>query len=281
MRVIVEDGATFYPHNYLGLVGPVKFINNGTIIADYGGDVYWYPEAWFVNLGLIDISTYTVSFDQSQFPDSTSHEIGTFVNRGTVQFSKSGGTIYADGGQVYQCEHGVFKYTFGATTYSSASTLFKLSVDGYIGVNFEKDYKLPSYQTLLYWDEASYADQSKKGVFIGGITEFTNGPGTIATPQILCLDGSIGYLYLYSLFDGTCSKHGTGYTNTINAAPVGGVCNKNLVPKELTDLVASCPVSKNCGIDTGTPIGDSNSASSFPVSLALLVSLMGFLFYQH
>jgi hypothetical protein len=284
LRVLVDYGSKFYPDEYFTIVGPVKFFNNGTVVSDSAGDWYWHPDAWFVNLGLWDLTTL-VYFYSSQYPDNTYHDIGTFVNRGTVSFTKSGGYLYYSGsgtgsGKFLQCEHGVLKYTYGATTTSSASTFFQLSLDGYIGVNFEKDYKTIS-QTLFYWDEAQYADTkySKKGVFVGDVTEFTNGPGTVATPQILCADGDFGYLYLYNLFDGSCSKHGSKYTNSFNDPPTGGVCKA--LPDEINFPIASCPASKNCGIDTGKPIGESDSASSLPVSLALLVSLIGFLFYQH
>jgi hypothetical protein len=279
-----EYGSELYPDSDFQLLGPVVFVNNGTITSDNSGDIYWHPESWFVNLGQIDISDYTISMYGSSFPDGTTKNIGTFVNKGTISFLNSGGSIsyYSTTykGEFKQCNDGVLKFTFGTKASSSSSTFNGLSLDGWIGVVFEEDYTLSSYYNLFSWDESLYQNEDEKGIFVGNVDEFTKGPGkVIPTAQILCANEN-GNIYLYSLKDGSCSKQaGTSYTNSINDGPTGGVCNPTDVPKEIGELVASCPVGADCGLATGHPLGTGSTASSIPVSLALLVSLVGFLFY--
>jgi len=111
----------------------------------------------------------------------------------------------------------------------------------------------------------------------GNVDEFTDGPVSVYTPQLICISPTSGYVYLYPLADGTCSKHSSSYVNSISSL-TGGACAN--VAKAIMNLQPRCPVSAKCGIDTGTPVGDS-SANHLPVSLALLVSLLGFLFYQY
>jgi hypothetical protein len=289
----VTNTGAFDPDGNVFLAGKVYFVNDGTITTTSTTYIYADTDSWFVNTGLIDIAGDYIYLESTQFPDNTYHDVGTVVNRGTIQFSKNGAeVIFDDGknGQFYQCNDGIIKYYWDNTVSSGYYSQFsQLSVDGWIGVIFDKDYTV-SYQTLFTWETSHYQDVKdypKQGFFDGNVAEFTKGPGTIASPQILCGDATssttTGRFYLYPLSKGSCSKQ-TGVdkaSNSINPSPTGGVCNKNNVPESITKLEASCSSDKNCGLDTGKPPFQSGNANNLPVSLALLVSLIGLLFSQY
>jgi hypothetical protein len=280
LRVHIDKDAWFFHSSSFYLFGGVEFINSGTFYSDKGSNIYSQAKSMMYNLGLVDVVSSYILWSSCNFPDGTAQNIGSIVNRGTVQ-STGGYVSFArsKGAEFIQCSDGVIKLQFGSDHPSSTSWYFAgLQVDGYLGILFQKGYTLSTYESLFSWDSSLYQDKTFKGLFVGSITEFTKGPGIVPTPQQIC-SGSGGYAYIYQLLKGTCSAQaGSTYSVLVNPSPLGGVCKD--VPKDIMDMDAPGKAANNVGIDTGAPAGKGpNSASSISFSLALLVSFIGFLFY--
>jgi len=290
LMVITEEDAEIIHDGYVILL-PYSWIwNNGTWIV--GDTAYFYIDQsyGFLNLGYCDI-TSSLYFYGSEFTSAkTGDEVGDVINRGTIQITNGGNVYwYTDAGTFYQCDDGVIKliYDVSTTGQSSGYSYFsRIYLDGKIGVTITSDYYDAdiSYISLFQYDEAQYsAEIISPGVFIGDGTEYTvdeDGGSYLLYPQLVCVDPTIGYVYLYPLFEGTCSSHYSKYTNLFNPAPVGGVCDK--LDDSIKNAEARCNIGgEECGFP-GTPGGGGgdSSATSLHFSLAILVSLMAYLYYQ-
>jgi hypothetical protein len=275
--VQVEDGSTTTMNSEFALTGTVTLINNGTWVYDSGDYLYFDVQAYWVNLGLMNvINHYNDYIYGTEFPGlSTYTDAGTMVNMGTIQFSNTGGLNFQQAtGTFYQCNHGIMKFGYGSdfTTTPGTVTLPHVKLDGYIGI-YNSDPTVPLDGTELFsW---IFDASDSEGLFTGNV-------GLVVSPSLtqkICYEdtatsGPVS-LYAYPLLTTTDILCPSGYSLYVSLDPTD-VCSS--LPASITALegVASCPAGNNCGFDTGVPAGEPSpaSASTLAIPFAFLVSLV-------
>jgi hypothetical protein len=302
-QVIVAPTATVTIDQtlYLGLIGSVLFINQGTIQFYTSLQLYAGPSSIIINQGLINLNR-TVNFQASSYPGEGA-TTGTFVNSGVIDVTTSGGSIYyysSGQGDFYQCDGGSLNYAYGFPTpsdYPYYSTFFKVHPDGYLGLHIADGYTVTS-QTLFYWDSASYTGKLPFEIWEGDISSTVNDENLAPSLYQICYDYSSGVAYLYPVeLPKTCSDYSSSYDSLSNLSPSGGVCSKlevdaagNDTPaKVFLTMDARCSVDglklnpdASCHtFDAGTPATASpSSGSTTTISFTFFVSCLAYLFFS-
>jgi len=277
--------STFELDGTLGLFGNVQVLTFGNTTLTSATTIYQDAQTYWVNFGNLDVSNgNSFSIYGSSFTSSTTSNIGTFVNKGTVNVYQSSDISYEpqNDGTFLQCKDGVIKLAYGYPSVGDAPgyiSLSQLSLDGYIGVYIDNSYPF-SNEYPLYWDASYYATASDK-IWTGTLDVFSYTQGNLfPIYEVFCYDtssASYGYLYLKPLSTSICTTTTSkGYFGSSVAcsgldADIPGFDN----------YVTYCPVGAECGLPTGVPLFASTSSGSFlSASLALVVSLLVCLYLQ-
>jgi len=275
--VQVDEAATVTMNNYFYLIGTITLINNGVWIYDSSSYMDFNVDAYWVNLGLMQVINYSNDYIQgTYFPGlSTATDAGTMVNMGTITFSNHGGLDFQYGtGTFLQCKHGIMKWGYGVDgTNPGSVTLPSITIDGFIGFYFESASDVPASGSSLFDFVPEKDGNLPFGSFTSLFDTVTKGPGVLDSPRIVCFSAG-GSVDLYGLVDDV--KCPQDYYQTLLPIAVGNACSD--LPASIKNLedTASCPAGADCGIKTGSPAGEPNpnSAHSLAVHLAFLVSLV-------
>jgi len=274
----VEYDSTVTMLNEFALTGTVTLVNNGTWIYNSGQYMYFDVQAYWVNLGLINVINHDNDFiTGTSFPGLAAvTNAGSLINMGTIQFSAGGGIDFnSRTGNFLQCKHGILKFAYGVTGGDAGTVTFpSIVLDGYIGIYYDPSAIVPSTYATLFTFVPETSGDLPSGSFTSLFDTITVGPGTIPTTQIVCFDKVSGDVYIYSLIDKPICP--TGENQDLTTIITGDACSS--LPDSITNLqaTASCPAGANCGFNTGAPAGEPNpnSANSVAAPLAFLVSLV-------
>jgi hypothetical protein len=271
--VQVEEGTTMTMPAEFHLLGSVTLRNYGTWVYESSAYLYFDEVAYWINLGLMTVETYSNDYIRgTQFYSSTYTEVGTFVNMGTLQLLSGGGLNFEqESGTLIQCKNAITKIQYGPTN-PGTITLPTIIFEGYIGILIEGD-ATPSDGTTIF----TFIPDTTLGSFSGDIEDVLVEGEPLTWFPLVCTDKT-GKVKIYDAIDNNylCPDQETQILNPV----VGGCDSLPDAIKNLQDS-ATCPATKACGIDTGVASGGNNDGSAANVnvaSLAFLVSLVCLLF---
>jgi len=269
--VQVETGASVKMTGTFALTGSVTLINNGNWIFSSNSELYWDADAYWVNLGLMEVINNSNDYIKgTYFPGLTTRsEVGTLVNMGTIDFKNNGGlNFYQSSGKVRQCKNGIIKFAFDDTGVPGTVTLPDIALDGYVGVYYGGNVKpYSSGQQIFTWVKPAGEVPS------GSVSVSSKGPEAdlIDSVFIVCFSkNNEATVYEITKDLLICPGSDTQILTPI----VGGACTD--VPDTITSLAdkASCPASAGCGTSTGKPGSGGGSPSPAIVNAASLVFLV-------
>jgi len=268
--VEVEAGATLTMTSDFALLGSVTLINNGTWIFKSNSDLYFDAAAYWVNLGLLQVVTYSNDYIRgSTFDQTTVTDVGTVVNMGTIEFSSGGGLNFEyNTGTFLQCANGVLKYSFdGTTTPGTQNYPPTIKLDGYVGLAIATGYTIPTYGVTVF----SWVPKDVTAIPSGDVSFITGGISDLLLN--LCFSKT-GTVTLYNRKDQPICP--TDAYSPLLLLPLGSdACGA--LPDTIKTLQnqASCPASAGCGVDTGTPAANTPASGNVnAASLAFFVSLI-------
>jgi len=277
--VQVDEGATVTMNSVFNLIGTITVLNYGTWIYDSSSSLYFDVQAYWINLGLMQVVNHANDYIYgTSFPGlSTATDAGTMANMGTIEFTNGGGLDFVAGtGTFLQCSKGILKFGWGypaAGNYPGVSTLPDCTLDGYVGLSYASDSDVPTDGTSIF------TFVTKDGSAFSGSLETTS--ANVLDP-LVCVDktttaGGDGYVRIYDAVTQklTCPS---GATQILIPTLSGDACSNLPAKIKALEDKATCSVDKKggCGVDTGTPSGNGNNPASgnvHVVSLAFLVSL--------
>jgi len=186
------------------LYGPVILVNDGTWVFNSNSDLYWDKEAYWVNLGLLTVTTSSRDYIRySTFPTVSPPEmvVGTMVNYGTIEFVSGGGFYYfSENGSFRQGKNAITKFQLGDSASGSVQLGGPNVLYGYIGVYYSAGYDLSSLgDSFFSWkipaDDIPIGDLK----FVATGPDYLNVP--ISTVQIVCFSETDLKAKVYNIKD--------------------------------------------------------------------------------
>jgi len=291
LTVFVKSGATVHMTGEFALIGTVVLVNNGTWIYDSGADLYFDQNAYWINLGFMNVINHANDYIRHSTFFAGAAGVGTMINTGTIQFSAGGGLYFYDNlGALYQCTNGVLKYWFSDLLYPAESNLAQVSLDGTIAVVVTGAVSTSPVQTLFSWQTSFYSSVTNfpKNMWIGNVvfSVDTSAVTTVSLSENLCYDNVFGSASigpggsLFGIPITSCSGTLTVFDRANH--PLAPVCNVFTgTAGYYVAQPAGCPASQSLNPNCGQPtklntITSSGHMTSVSVSflLACLIAML-------